>query len=256
MGPHGVNIEFDRVHEFYDLYVNTKLDIGFWLAVARQSLAPRLELMCGTGRITLPLLEAGFEIEGLDYSGRLLDVFRKKLTERGLTTHLYHGDARHFKSEQRYGLIFIGFQAIAEVLDDADKLQLFDTIHRHLLPQGQFWLTIHNPEIRRQTLDGRKLDLGTFPLATPGEEVRISATFRLNHENGLVSGVQTYRCFRGDKPTRAIDLPVRFHLLEPERLEELIRSAGMTVTRRLGDYEGGLFDADRSPFFIVCCRPE
>jgi hypothetical protein len=59
-------IDFDRVSEFYDLYVHTEADVGFWKRVAGEAKPPRLELMAGTGRITLPLLEAGLSVEGID----------------------------------------------------------------------------------------------------------------------------------------------------------------------------------------------
>ncbi|HWP96965.1 MAG TPA: hypothetical protein VN426_08940 [Syntrophomonadaceae bacterium] len=47
-------IEFDEVADIYDYYVTIDLDIQFYL----QELKGReeiLELMCGTGRVSIPL---------------------------------------------------------------------------------------------------------------------------------------------------------------------------------------------------------
>jgi SAM-dependent methyltransferase len=48
-------------------------DVGFYLSLSRK-LAPRkvLELGCGTGRITLPLAQLGFDVVGLDNQSEML----------------------------------------------------------------------------------------------------------------------------------------------------------------------------------------
>jgi hypothetical protein len=53
------SIDFDLVADLYDAYVKTDLDIGFYmdLCKGREQI---LELMCGTGRVSLPLIRAGF----------------------------------------------------------------------------------------------------------------------------------------------------------------------------------------------------
>ena len=50
------SIDFDRVADLYDAYVATDVDLGFWLDVIQRSDSPRIELMCGTGRITMAAL--------------------------------------------------------------------------------------------------------------------------------------------------------------------------------------------------------
>ena len=66
----------------YDLRQSyLKRDIPFWLRMAGRYGGPILELACGTGRITIPLAEAGFEMVGLDVSSSdPLDTERSWLT--------------------------------------------------------------------------------------------------------------------------------------------------------------------------------
>lgn len=59
-------------------------DVAFYLDYARQCGSPILELACGTGRILIPLAEAGFEMYGLDLSENMLTVCRRKVEEKGL----------------------------------------------------------------------------------------------------------------------------------------------------------------------------
>ena len=68
---HGLHVEI------YDIQTATgwgtpQNDAAFYLEEAKISGGPVLELGCGTGRLALPLLEAGLEIHGLDASAAML----------------------------------------------------------------------------------------------------------------------------------------------------------------------------------------
>ena len=75
--------EYPFVAEYYDYVVpyRERHDIDFWVDVARQVGGPVLELGCGTGRVLIPTARAGFEITGLDLSGRMLEVCRGHLSQ-------------------------------------------------------------------------------------------------------------------------------------------------------------------------------
>lgn len=75
----GKSIDFDLVADLYDAYVQTDLDIGFYIELC-EGHGAILELMCGTGRVSLPLLRAGCRMTCVDYCGRMLDVFKSKLS--------------------------------------------------------------------------------------------------------------------------------------------------------------------------------
>lgn len=249
-----VNIDFDRVAELYDRYVTADFDLAFWVDVARRSDAPRLELMCGTGRITLPILHAGLSIEGLDYSAGLLQVFRRKLDEEGLAAPLHHADARSFDLGKKYTLVFIGFHALAEVLANDDKARVLACVHRHLTDDGQLWLSIHNPVVRRAALDGEERVLGVFPMTDAREELQLSGRYRLDERTQIAQGAQTYSVKRDGVEVRRIALPIRFHLIAPDELAALLEASGLEIVERYGAYDGSPFDSATSPFFIVRCR--
>ncbi len=254
MSEYDVNIDFDRVAGFYDLYVHTDLDLDFWSEAAGEVPPPRLELMCGTGRITLHLLSRGLAVEGLDYSRGLLDRFETKAAGLGLKSVLHHADARSFDLGGSYNLIFIGFHSISEVLDDADKVRIFQRVRAHLSPEGSFWISSQNPALRKKGLDGEERPIGIYRVPATGEDVEISGRYQLDEGTGLVTGVQSYRCSAEGSPTRRVDLPVRFHLIPPDRLDELLGQAGFKVVRRFGSYDREVFYPDASSFYIVECR--
>jgi len=73
-------IDFDLVADLYDAYVPVDFDIPFYKKFCK-GYGKILELMCGTGRVSLPLLLEGHNLTCVDYSQGMLDIFRSKLPE-------------------------------------------------------------------------------------------------------------------------------------------------------------------------------
>ena len=70
--PSGAPTDYDRVADIYDVYVASDLDIGFYLEEAGKVRGKVLELMCGTGRVSVRLLEAGVDLTCVDASEEML----------------------------------------------------------------------------------------------------------------------------------------------------------------------------------------
>lgn len=52
-------IKFDRVADMYDHLVNAGFDIPFFLKEMKDQDSEILELMCGTERVSIPILDTG-----------------------------------------------------------------------------------------------------------------------------------------------------------------------------------------------------
>jgi SAM-dependent methyltransferase len=70
-------------------------DVEFYLGRLRSCTGRVLEPAVGTGRMMIPLLEAGIKVEGVDNSPEMLAICRARCAERGLEPALYEGDLRH-----------------------------------------------------------------------------------------------------------------------------------------------------------------
>jgi ubiquinone/menaquinone biosynthesis C-methylase UbiE len=87
------NIDFGTVADLYDLYVQWDVDIPFFLKACAAVEGEVLELMCGTGRLSLPLLRAGIQMCCLDYSAEMLAILRQKLAQENLTADVQETDS-------------------------------------------------------------------------------------------------------------------------------------------------------------------
>lgn len=68
--------QYARTADFYDLVPSyaEREDGRFYVEMAREARGPVLELGCGTGRVLIPIAQAGVEILGLDSSPSMLAI--------------------------------------------------------------------------------------------------------------------------------------------------------------------------------------
>ncbi|MGA7500127.1 MAG: class I SAM-dependent methyltransferase, partial [Isosphaeraceae bacterium] len=66
---------------------------------------PVLDIACGTGRILLPCLQAGVDIEGLDLFEPMLKTLRAKAAFLSLLPRLHQADMSDFSLSRCYRLV-------------------------------------------------------------------------------------------------------------------------------------------------------
>jgi SAM-dependent methyltransferase len=154
---------YDNIADLYDTFVQTTLDIPFFLEAARETQGEALDLMAGTGRVSLPLAEAGLRMACVDSSAEMLAVLREKLDTRGLTADLHTMDVRSLALGKMFGLILLPFHAFAELPTPDDQRQALKAIYAHLAEGGRFICALHNPAVRLKSADGLLHLIGKFP---------------------------------------------------------------------------------------------
>ena len=128
---------FDDAALYDALFEDFDFDRDFYLGLARGAGGPVLEVSCGTGRVLLPILEAGVDIEGLDLSAPMLERLEKKARARGLSPRLHRGDMRGFVLPRRYALVIIPFNGFVHCLTTNDQLACLRACRVHLAPGGR-----------------------------------------------------------------------------------------------------------------------
>jgi SAM-dependent methyltransferase len=246
------NVDWDAVAPYYDAYVRATFDVPYFLDLARRAHGPVLELMCGTGRLTLPLVEAGHEVTGVDASPALLARLAAKLREHGLTARLVESDVRTFALGREFALVFVGFHAFAEVLGADERARAMRAIRPHVAPGGTLALAMHNPPVRAANVHDDRRTMGTFPLGEGTLEV--SSRWRI--EGTRVHGLQRFRELdRAGGLVGNLEVPIAFDLVPPEELVESASRVGLRLRRVLGDYDGAPFDPAASPFAVLEFTP-
>jgi SAM-dependent methyltransferase len=121
----------------YDAWMHgLEYGISFYRDLAVTAAGPCLEVACGTGRILLPCLQAGADVDGLDLYEPMLARLRVKATAIGLAPTLYQCDMKQFVLPRRYALIMITFNAFVHNMTQDDQIACLECCRRHLAPGG------------------------------------------------------------------------------------------------------------------------
>jgi SAM-dependent methyltransferase len=135
----------------YDLFTGAGLlagDVAFYLDCARRFGGPILELGTGTGRVLIPLAEAGHEVVGLDLSPAMLGVAKAYLgrqPDAAARVRLVEGDMTDFDLGQRFALALIAARSFQHVTSPAGQRATLRCVRRHMVPGGHLILDLFDP---------------------------------------------------------------------------------------------------------------
>jgi len=243
-------IVHDSVADLYDIYVRADFDVPFWVREASTVPGRTLELMCGTGRVSLPLLQAGVNLTCVDYAPEMLAQFRRKLAERQLSCPIFCQDIAELDLHDQFDLVLIPFHSFSEIIDPRRQKRALEQVHSHLAHHGTFICSLHNPTVRKASIDGMPHVIGDFPLPQGGV-LKVSATMVFNPSTRIASGDQVYELFSSQQQFLARrTLAVNFYLFEHNEFEQLVKDCGFAVEAMYGDYDGHPFDEATSPFML------
>jgi ubiquinone/menaquinone biosynthesis C-methylase UbiE len=157
---------YDTVADFGALYdavpaYGTRADVAFYLEEAERAgeSSRVLELGCGTGRLTLPLAQAGHEVTGIDFSPAMLARAREKLAAEPRSVQdrvtLVEGDARRIElgATSPFDLVLAPFRVLQHFPAIADQLDVLAAVRRQLRPGDRLVFDVFNPSYPMMTRD-------------------------------------------------------------------------------------------------------
>lgn len=136
-------LEADALARLYDLDLSEEpADLDLYLALAQRTGGPILELGVGTGRLAIPLAQAGHDVTGVDLDPAMLgrgrtraDVADAKPAGR---ISWVEGDARDVRLDGAgtFRLAFIALNSILLLDSRAGQRAVLATLAAHLAPGG------------------------------------------------------------------------------------------------------------------------
>jgi SAM-dependent methyltransferase len=248
-------MNYDRIANYYDRYVKTDMDFSFFLRETARTDGEVLELMSGTGRLSLPLIQAGVKLTCVDSSLPMLQILKKKLERQGLSAPVIHHDICKMDLNKQFGLIILPFHSFAELVNEADQIKALEVIYKHLAQNGRFLCPLHNPVIRLKTVTNQQHLLGIYPAEKGNKSLLVWSAENYNPITRIVEGVQIYEEYdnEGEMLSRTI-MGLKFCLLERAQFEKLALSSGFKIDCLYGDYAYSEFSEESSPVMIFELR--
>ncbi len=243
-------IHFDRIADLYDYYVTADFDLQFFLEEATKVQGKVLELTSGTGRLSIPLLQAGVDLTCVDYSEAMLGMLGRKLEQHGLSCRVIPMDITALSLDDRFALIFIPFHSFSEILEPQKQRSALERIREHLTETGEFICTLHNPVVRTPSMDGTLHRLGKFPTVSGGSLI-VKYEMHYAPSSPVAHGKQFYEVY--DEHANLIstrELEINFYVFARNEFEALARGTGFAISALYGNYDWSSFDDLISPFMI------
>ena len=243
-------LDYSKLARLYDDYCVYAGDIGFFRRCVRDWPGETLELMAGTGRVSLPLARDGASLTCVDSSPAMLGVLHRKLRGAGTGARIVCADARSLPFRCTFQLVLLPFQGLTELPSANDQARALRAAADLLSPSGRFVCTTHNPAVRLRSVDGSWQRVGTFPRRDGGSlTVHILGTY--DASSGVVQGQQRISTTDASGASSDLVLDLRFRLVSLDELLALAGRAGLRLAARYGDYDGAAYDAASSPVLIA-----
>lgn len=235
----------------------------YFKRVIEASGQPALDLGCGTGRLLLPLLKAGLDVDGCDYSKDMLAQCSKRATKEGLSPQLYAQAMHELDLPRRYMTIFccgvIGLGG-----DQRLTLGAMRRCYEHLRPGGGLYFDYtvrwNDPPAwlsrlaeYRNALPQEWPSSGERELLSDGSELEIVArTVAMDPLENVATRQVRARLWQGD---HLLQEEIHTQKVEDYTKNELVlmlELAGFSDIQIYGDYSDEPATADHENLIFIC----
>jgi len=236
--------------DLYDLENAIVDEMPILLPLAQETGGPILDLACGTGRTTLPMAAAGFEMVGVDASEPMLARAREKAREQGLEVTFYHQDCTSLDLPVTARMATMTGHAFQEFITNQAQDALLRSVSQHLAPGGVFVFDTRFP-----SRDNIQKPEGEQPWQTVTDERGWTVAASVIWSYDPVSQVQDYifidRITDGAGNTDENRSLGRLRYTWPREVERLLDMHGFDLDRIYGEWDGSPLTGDSYDMVVI-----
>lgn len=213
--------------EFYDLLHEGCDDARLYPILLKQYGHDILELGSGTGRIAIPLAEAGFRVTGVEYEQDMIALMERKPYPRDRLKVL-QGDARNFRLDQRFDVALLACNFIDHFPDARDVVTILANCKRHMKETGCVIVDCSAPDTGYMAASSDREETFTFPTAR-GTEIRDYFRPRYDLLNQIEEDEIILEEWQDGRLLRSARTEEKLTWYHPREIRSLIREAGLSI---------------------------
>ena len=253
------------VAEYYDFnpVCAGRKDVGFYVDLSRAAGGPVLELGCGTGRILLPIAQAGCRVVGLDSAEPMLARCRAKLErephEVRKRVRLVHASMAEFDLGEKFHLVTAPFRSFQHLRSVEDQLACLRSAHRHLVSGGRLVLDLFQTDARRMHDPAFMKESQNFPEVTlpDGRKLRLTERTAAFHRAEQANDVELiYNVTHPDGRTERLVMAFTVRYFFRYEVEHLLARGGFRVVELFGNYNRSPLRNDSSEMVFIAEKSE
>jgi SAM-dependent methyltransferase len=224
-------------------------DLPFWLNLAARQGGPVVELGCGTGRVLIPLANAGYNMVGIDHDPAMLQFLRHNLQPELVPVPLLIlADISQFTLSRQFPLIILPCNTFS-TLSEKSRRGCLSCVRQYIQLGGLFAASLPNPAVLQQLPDQGDTELeDEFLHPTTGAPVQVSSAWQRIGETFTVTWI--YDQMSPDGQVKRIEVEARHYLKSVEGYVGEIQRAGMKTCAMYGDFDQSPYTID-SPNLIL-----
>jgi SAM-dependent methyltransferase len=235
-----------------------KDDILFFLDLAKDISGPILELACGTGRVTIPLATAGYNVWGLDLSQDMLNQFAVKVknldSKIASRIHVSKNDMADFRLDKKFKLIIIPFRTFQALSDNEQMSNCLKCVKSHLGIDGRFVIHVVRPYERldHSWLKPETLDWEVFDEQTQSKISRYQKRISIDVNKQLLRVDLIYKITDKHGKKENLIEPLTISYLYEDQIKDLLQSHGFAIEESYGYFDKR--PLSEGPEMIFVCK--
>ncbi|MFT9846435.1 class I SAM-dependent methyltransferase [Aneurinibacillus sp. REN35] len=120
-------------------------DVEFYRERLKNCTGKILEPAAGTGRMLIPLLEAGLDVEGFDNSPEMMEKCYARCSERGFYPTLHNTTMQSFSLPRLYEAIIVPAGSFLLLEKRSEAIDALTRFYKHLAPGGRVIMDLFLP---------------------------------------------------------------------------------------------------------------
>jgi SAM-dependent methyltransferase len=248
---------YAEIAPFYDLEFDAfDSDVDLYLGYAQIVGGPILELGCGTGRLLVPLGEAGFDVVGVDNSASMIDQARRRLGKAGSSVDLVNRDMQDLSSFDQYSfrLVIIAVNSFLHLENRDAQLTTLRQIRRTIDRDGLLIIDVFNPSPQAlMKMEDRYAFDATWELNTDLTVQRFSHR-TIDSAEQMITTRLFYDLISSDGTLKRRTTTYRMRYVHRFEFELLLLEAGFELEGIYGSYSLDPFDHESEQLIAVAHR--
>ncbi len=199
-----------------------------------------LEFAIGTGRVALPLSQAGINVHGIELSRAMVDQLSQKPNSTAIPVTI--GDMTTTWVEGDFSLVFLVFNTIFNLTSQEDQVQCFANAAAHLRPDGHFVIEASIPPLQRLPFGETILPYDASEHHRGHDEIDVATQLFSSH----------HEWERGEQ---TIHRSIPFRYAWPAEMDLMAQLSGLELVERWGDWERAPFTKHSTRHVSVWRKP-
>ena len=248
---------YSNTARFYDKGNEIKgftYDIDFYKSFVNETTRV-LELGCGTGRITLSLIEKCKHITGVELSDQMLDILRGKIAKlddyNQSKVSLNKSDMSYFDLNEKFDLVIFPGVAFQALTTDKQRNSCLESVKKHLSENGKIIIDFFDPDIDKlNKIGNRRFDFEYFDKYLNCTVSKYSIIENHDSENQLQMFKYTFELTKAGEPVEVIEDYFELGYLFPDQINELFHNNKISIDALYSWYDFSEIDLDNKNMLI------